>query len=49
VWILSRTPSLPADVREHLLERATQMGVDVTRILWVPAAGEQLAAHPAQR
>lgn len=49
VWILSRTPSLPADVREHLLERATEMGVDVTRILWVPAAGEQLAVHPAQR
>lgn len=49
LWILSRTPSLPADVREHLLERATQMGVDVNRILWVPTAGEQLAVRPVQR
>ena len=43
VWILSRTPTLPGHVQEHLLERAQAMGIDVHRIQWAPLAGEQLA------
>ena len=43
LWILSRTPTLPGHVREHLLERAQTMGIDVRKILWAPAAGEQHA------
>ncbi len=43
LWILSRTPSLPWHVREHLVERARIMGLDVTKILWMPPATEQLA------
>ena len=43
VWILSRTPTLPGHVQEHLLERAQAMGIDVYRIQWAPPAGEQLA------
>ncbi len=43
VWILSRTPTLPGHVQEHLLERAQAMGIDVHRIQWAPPAGEQLA------
>ncbi|MCE1194320.1 MAG: lipocalin family protein [Acidovorax sp.] len=34
VWILSRTPALPAHVREHLLERARELGIDMNRIVW---------------
>lgn len=36
LWILSRTPTLHAVVRERLLARARALGVDVGRILWVP-------------
>ena len=43
VWILSRTPTLPWHVREHLLERAQAVGVDSRRLLWVAPAGEQHA------
>jgi apolipoprotein D and lipocalin family protein len=43
VWILSRTPTLPGHVQEHLLERAQALGIDVHRIQWAPPAGEQLA------
>ena len=41
VWILSRTPTLPAHVREHLLERARAMGIDVNRILWAQEPAPQ--------
>jgi len=34
VWILSRTQALPAHVREHLLERARELGIDMNRIVW---------------
>lgn len=48
VWILSRTPSLPADVREHLLERASAMGIDTRRLLWAaPAAASAPLARRA--
>ncbi|BEP96695.1 lipocalin family protein [Acidovorax sp. sif1233] len=43
LWILSRTPTLPWHVREHLIERAQSMGIDVGRILWAPPASEQHA------
>ena len=43
LWILSRTPTLPHHVREHLLERAQTMGVDVSKIKWAAPAGEQHA------
>lgn len=43
VWILSRAPSLPWHVREHLIERARTMGIDVTKMLWMPPASEQHA------
>ncbi|WP_342721787.1 lipocalin family protein [Acidovorax sp. FHTAMBA] len=43
LWILSRTPTVPHHVREHLMERAQAMGVDVSKIRWAPAAGEQHA------
>ena len=43
LWILSRTPTLPHHVLEHLLERAQTMGVDVSKIKWAAPAGEQHA------
>jgi len=43
LWILSRTPTLPSDVREHLLERAKAMGIDTGRILWAAQGAEQHA------
>lgn len=47
LWILSRTPELPWHVREHLMERARSMGLDVGKILWMPPADAQLAAPAA--
>ncbi len=47
LWILSRTSTLPADVREHLLERAQAMGIDPKRILW--AAPVSASAQQAKR
>ena len=46
VWILSRTPTLPWHVREHLLERAQAMGLDTRRLLWAAPAAEQHARQP---
>ena len=44
VWVLSRTPTLPWHVREHLMQRAQALGVDVRKLLWAaPPAVEQLA------
>ena len=43
LWVLSRTPTLPWHVREHLIERAQALGVDVRKILWAPVAAEQHA------
>jgi apolipoprotein D and lipocalin family protein len=36
LWILSRSPELPAAVRRKLLGLAKGMGVDIQQILWVP-------------
>ncbi len=38
-WILSRTPVLPAGVRQHLLAQAQQIGIDLDRIHWVMQDG----------
>jgi apolipoprotein D and lipocalin family protein len=43
LWILSRTPTLPWHVREHLLDRAQAMGVDVSKIMFTASAAEQHA------
>jgi len=34
LWILSRTPTLPAWEREHLLAKARQQGYDTSRLIW---------------
>lgn len=38
-WILSRTPTLPDDVRERLMAQARELGVDEQRVLWVMQDG----------
>jgi apolipoprotein D and lipocalin family protein len=43
LWILSRTPTLPLHVRQHLMERARALGIDVRRIHWAEASTEQHA------
>lgn len=35
LWILSRTPHLPPDELNRLLDRATQRGYDVSKLLWI--------------
>ena len=48
LWILSRERRLPTEVREQLLEKARQLGFDISRLIWVgqdrtdacPSAGQ---------
>ena len=40
VWILARDPHLPLHVRQHLMDRARAMGIDVRRIQWAGEASE---------
>lgn len=42
-WVLSRTPTLPADVRSRLLLKARAVGIDTEKLLWVP---QERAAGP---
>lgn len=42
-WVLSRTPTLPADVRNSLLQQARAAGVNTEKLLWVP---QERAAAP---
>ena len=49
VWVLSRTPTLPWHVREHLMERAQALGVDVRKIVWAQPGVEQHARRLAVR
>lgn len=35
LWILSRTPTLPDDIKNSLLEKATKRGYDVSKLIWV--------------
>jgi len=34
LWLLSRTPTVPAVVRESLLAKARQQGYDTSRLVW---------------
>jgi apolipoprotein D and lipocalin family protein len=34
LWLLSRTPTVSAEVREELLAKARQQGYDTTRLIW---------------
>jgi len=34
LWLLSRTPSVTAEVREELLAKAREQGYDTTRLIW---------------
>ena len=49
LWVLSRTPTLPWHVREHLMERARALGVDVSKIVWAQPGAEQHARRVAVR
>ena len=35
-WILSRTPTLPASVRDHIVALAQGLGIDTQALIWVP-------------
>ena len=35
LWILSRERSLPTGVREQLLTKASELGFDTSRLIWV--------------
>ena len=35
LWILARDKALPAGVREQLLNQANELGIDVSRLIWV--------------
>lgn len=35
LWILSRTPTLPAEVRQELLDAAARQGFDVHKLIWI--------------
>ncbi len=39
-WILSRLPELPADVYQGILDRATERGYDLSRLIRVPQPPE---------
>ncbi|MCD5978513.1 lipocalin family protein [Pseudomonas quasicaspiana] len=34
LWLLSRTPTISKDVKEHLLSQAQQQGYDTTKLVW---------------
>tara|TARA_R110001583_G_scaffold132142_2_gene284119 strand:- start:86068 stop:86685 length:618 start_codon:yes stop_codon:yes gene_type:complete len=35
LWILARTPELPAEVRERLVSKASALGFDTSKLIWV--------------
>jgi len=45
LWILSRTPSLPAWQRESLLAKARQQGYDTSRLIWRTADQQIVKSH----
>ncbi|HDS1738150.1 MULTISPECIES: lipocalin family protein [Pseudomonas] len=45
LWILSRTPSLPAWERENLLAKARQQGYDTNRLIWRVSDRDIAARH----
>ncbi|EGH48797.1 lipoprotein Blc, partial [Pseudomonas syringae pv. pisi str. 1704B] len=34
LWLLSRTPTVSASVREDMLSKARQQGYDTSRLIW---------------
>ena len=47
LWIMSRTPALPAEQLSHILETARELGYDITKLIY-PAQTPQSAALPKQ-
>ncbi|MEG5694885.1 lipocalin family protein [Enterobacter quasihormaechei] len=35
LWILSRTPTITAEMKQQMLDVATRQGFDVTKLIWV--------------
>jgi lipocalin len=35
LWILSRTPSIPKDVKKSILKEASRLGYDTSKLIWV--------------
>ncbi|MFA5679242.1 MAG: lipocalin family protein [Pseudomonas sp.] len=35
LWILARDKQIPEDVRVRLMQRATELGIDVSELIWV--------------
>ncbi len=35
LWILSRTPSIPKDVKKSILKEAARLGYDTSKLIWV--------------
>ncbi|QBF24763.1 lipocalin [Pseudomonas tructae] len=46
LWILSRTPTIPALQRESLLAKARQQGYDTQRLIWRVADKDMVAHKP---
>ena len=34
LWLLSRTPTVPKEVRDEMLAKAQQQGYDTTKLIW---------------
>nr|AMJ37360.1 lipocalin-like domain protein [uncultured bacterium] len=35
LWLLSRTPTISAEMKQQMLDIATRQGFDVTKLIWV--------------
>ena len=35
LWLLARAPKIPQEVKQQMLNIATQQGFDVSKLLWV--------------
>jgi len=35
LWILARTPTISAEMKQQMLDVATRQGFDVTKLIWV--------------
>lgn len=35
LWLLARTPKIPPEVKQQMLDIATRQGFDVSKLLWV--------------
>lgn len=42
LWILSRTPVLPEDVKQAILDEAVRRGYDISKLIWVAQDISQL-------